>query len=303
MGRGEHQFARINPSIGATFRVADGLTLFASYGESNRAPSASELACADPDEPCRVPNAFLSDPPLEQVVSRSVEAGVRGRLGDARRPWLQASLAAFGSRNQDDILFIAGSRVGTGYFQNAGQTQRIGLELSLEIETGPVSFYAGYTLMRATFEDELELPSPAHPSLEEDEEEGEEEGGALDVEPGSRIPGLPTHAVKAGLAVRPIPALEIGLSMVGQSGQPFRGDEANLLDDVGGFVVLGAHASYQLLPSLQLFVHANNLLDTEYHTFGVLGEPDEALPGTSDPRFYGVGAPFGVWAGATFTHE
>ncbi len=304
---GNHTFARINPSLGATLRLVDGLSLFASYGESNRAPSASELACADPDEPCRVPNAFVADPPLEQVVSRSVELGVRGRLGEARRPWLQTTVAVFGSRNQDDIIFVSGSRVGTGYFRNAGETQRIGLELSFELERGPLTLYAGYSLLRATFEDDLELPGGAHPSLggaeEEEGGEEEEEAAALQVDAGSRIPGLPTHSVRAGIAVRPIDALEIGLTMAGQSSQPFRGDEANLLAGPSGWVVLGAHASYRLFESLLLFVHANNLLDTEYNTWGVLGEPAEALPGTSNPRFFGVGAPFGVWAGARFTQE
>jgi len=104
--------------------------LFASYGESNRAPSAAELACADPDQPCRVPNGFISDPPLDQVVSRSLELGVRTRMGESTRPWFAGSFAVFGTRNQDDILFVAGSRVGTGYFRNAGSTQRVSVVLS-----------------------------------------------------------------------------------------------------------------------------------------------------------------------------
>jgi iron complex outermembrane receptor protein len=299
---GKHDFTRLNPSVGATLRIVNGLTLFASYGESNRAPTASELACADPDEPCRLPNAFVADPPLEQVVSRSVELGLRGRIGSASRPWLQASMAGFATRNQDDILFVAGTRIGTGYFRNAGDTQRVGLEITLTADNGPLRLYAGYTLLRATFESDLTLPGGAHPSLggeeEEGEEEEEEEGGALAVEKGSRIPGLPTHSVKAGIALRPLPELEVGVSMIAQSSQPFRGDEANLLRGVAGFAVFNAHVSYQVFPALQLFVRANNLLDTEYNTFGILGEPDEVLAGTSNPRFYGVGAPFGVWVGA-----
>jgi outer membrane receptor protein involved in Fe transport len=307
---GDHSFVRLNPSVGLTYQIIEPLTVFASYGEANRAPTASELACADPDEPCRLPNAFVADPPLEQVVSRSVELGVRARLGDGPRPWLEASLAAFGARNQDDILFIAGSRVGTGYFQNAGDTQRIGLELALAIDRGPVAFYASYTILRATFESELELPGDANPRAtpngeeegageEEEEEEGEEEEGrTLEVAKGSRIPGLPTHSVKAGVTVRPIAGLELGVSMLGQSSQPFRGDEANLLAGVGGYVIMNAHASYRLLEPLTLFVRAQNLLDTRYSTFGVLGEPAEALPGTSNPRFLGRAAPFGLWVGA-----
>jgi outer membrane receptor protein involved in Fe transport len=89
--------------------------------------------------------------------------------------------------------------------------------------------------------------------------------------------------------------------MQGQSSQPYRGDEGNYLAGVRGFVVLGAQASYQLLEQLQLYVRANNLLNTEYSTFGVLGDPSEVLPGMKNPRFLGPGAPFGIWFGAVVT--
>ena len=36
-------------------------------------------------------------------------------------------------------------------------------------------------------------------------------------------------------------------------------------------------------------------------TFGVLGDPSEALPGTENPRFLGRGAPFGIWVGLEVT--
>lgn len=297
---GQQTFARVNPSIGLIYDIASALTLFASYGESNRAPSAAELACADPDEPCRVPNAFISDPPLEQVVSRSVEVGLRTRVVERVRPWLEGSLAVFGTRNQDDILFVAGSRAGTGYFRNAGNTQRIGLELSLASERGPVRFYAAYTLLRATFEEDLELPGTANPHAAGGGDD-DDAGGSLAVDKGSRIPGLPAHTVKAGVSVNPIDALALGVSMVGQSSQPFRGDEGNYLAGVGGFVVLSAHASYRLFEPLKLFVRATNLLDTKYSTFGVLADPAEVLPGTSNPRFLGRGPPFGIWIGAVVT--
>jgi outer membrane receptor protein involved in Fe transport len=293
---GHHTFARVNPSIGLVYDIAQPLSVFASYGESNRAPSAAELTCADPDEPCRLPNAFISDPPLQQVVSRSLELGVRGRAGSRARPWIQGSLGVFGTRNQDDILFVAGSRVGTGYFRNAGTTQRLGLEASVALDREPLDFYASYTLLRATFEDDLELPGTANPFAKDDDGRS-----SLEVEKGSRIPGLPTHVVKAGVSVRPFSALELGLSMIGQSAQPLRGDEGNYLSEVNGFLVLGAHASYRLLEQLRLYVRANNLLNTKYSTFGVLADPSEVLPGTSSPRFLGPGAPFGVWVGAVVT--
>ena len=58
-----------------------------------------------------------------------------------------------------------------------------------------------------------------------------------------------------------------------------------------------AFTTYDLFDALQLFAKAENLVDAEYETFGVLGDPSEVLPGTSDPRFLSPGPPFGFWAG------
>ena len=76
---GSHSFGRFNPAVGAVFQADENTSFFARYSESNRAPTAAELSCADPAEPCRVPNAFVADPPLEQAVARSFDMGVRGR--------------------------------------------------------------------------------------------------------------------------------------------------------------------------------------------------------------------------------
>jgi outer membrane receptor protein involved in Fe transport len=149
-----HVYARVKPAFGLTFAPLPQITIFASYGESNRAPSASELACADPDAPCRLPNAFIADPALSQVVSRNVELGLRGRLGPRRAPLLEGSLALFGARNSDDILFVAGSRVGTGYFRNAGTAAR-------RVGAGPV----GYGCQRGVVR---ELHAAARPSSRPD---------------------------------------------------------------------------------------------------------------------------------------
>ncbi|MET0386812.1 MAG: TonB-dependent receptor [Polyangiales bacterium] len=301
---GKHGFARVNPALGLTQRLGRAVTLFAGYGESSRAPSAAELACADPDEPCRLPNAFVSDPPLEQVVSRTAELGVRVHAGSSPREYVSGSLAVFGTRNFDDIIFISGERPGLGYFQNAGETQRVGLELALNGQYGPVGIYAGYTVLRATFESELTLPRNGVEDDDDEAEGGDEdaaeeeaEGGFQQVQPGDRIPGLPTHVVKAGVTFRITAPFEITIGMLGQSSQPFRGDEANDASHLRGWVALNAQASYRILPDLTAFVRAQNILDTQYSTFGVLANPAEVLPGTSNPRFQGPGAPFGIWAG------
>lgn len=311
---GKHDFVRFNPSAGVSYSPLPELTVFANYSEGNRAPTTAELACAEPDAPCRLPNAFVADPPLEQVVTRGVELGLRGTIGAADRPPLRWSVAAFGSRNYDDILFVAGSRFGTGYFRNAGRTQRLGLEVDLAGEVGPVRYSFGYSLLAATFESEQTLPGAAHPLAERDEageddenegvggDDDEDQGGTIDVSPGDRIPGLPTHVVNANLAVDPWAGFTIGVNVTGRTGVAYRGDEANLLDDLAGYAVLGAYARYQLLEHLLLFVQGQNLLGAEFGTFGVIADPSEVLDWASDPRFVAPGPPLSVFAGLEFTH-
>ena len=58
-----HTFKRLNPSLGLTYKLTDNMTSYVSYNESNRAPTATELTCAEPESPCAYPNAFLADPP------------------------------------------------------------------------------------------------------------------------------------------------------------------------------------------------------------------------------------------------
>ena len=93
---GNHQFERFNPALGATFRLTPAVQLYASYSESARAPTPVELACASEEAPCNLPNAFLADPPLEQVVATSIEGGLRGSTEHGMR-W---QLGAFHTVNR-----------------------------------------------------------------------------------------------------------------------------------------------------------------------------------------------------------
>ena len=84
---GSHEFAHFNPVVGATFKLSPRLTFYAGYSEANRAPTAAELGCGDPDHPCLLDNFLVSDPSLSQVVSHTIEAGVRGTLAPPSGSW------------------------------------------------------------------------------------------------------------------------------------------------------------------------------------------------------------------------
>ncbi len=286
---GDHTFTRLNPAAGLTFQLPRAATVYGGYSVSSRVPTPSELSCADPDDPCRLPNAFVADPPLEQVVARTWEGGVRGR--GARASW---NGSVFHTRSSDDILFISsGALTNQGHFENVGDTLRRGLELGASGQWSPrLGWTVAYTYLRATFETPLTLSSPNHP----DEEDGE-----IAVAAGSALPGVPRHSVKGGLFFAD-ERWSFAASLLGSSSQYLRGDEANLLSPVDGFATADLSMGYAFNRRLRLSARVTNLFDTGFESFGLLGEPDEVLGDDyDDPRFLSPGAPRAAWVGIELT--
>ena len=127
-----HSFARFNPGTGLTYKLTDYITAYAGYSEANRAPTAGELNCADPTSPCLLDAFLVSDPDLKQVISRTFEAGLRGRYTtpdkSASAQWYAS---VFRTNNSNDIILLATDINGFGYFSNAGTTRRQGIETGL----------------------------------------------------------------------------------------------------------------------------------------------------------------------------
>jgi outer membrane receptor protein involved in Fe transport len=293
---GRHKFQRFNPAGGITFRPTSALTLYASYGESARAPSPVELACASEDAPCNLPNAFLADPPLEQVVAKSVEAGFRGTFGRDLR-W---HLGGFRTVNHDDILFqtTGGAQANVGFFDNVGDTRRTGLELSVSQRLSRLNWFIEYSLIEATFEDGFIINSPNHPVFDDDPDASPIVGeGKLLVTSGSTVPGIPEHQANLGLDFMFTEHFSIGADVVLRSGVYLRGDEANLIDKTDSYSILNLRGEYRIGDQVTVFARIENVFDEEYETFGLLGEPDEVFEDFEDPRFFGAGPPFGAWVG------
>ncbi len=274
---GDHGFSRLVPSAGVVREARSGprssLFLFGNVSQSSRVPTPVELTCADPDDPCRLPNAFVADPPLDQVVTTSAEAGLRGSNGAWR--W---SAALFHSESADDIIFVSsGAGASAGYFTNVDATRRQGLELWLRGRRGPLNWHASFTLLDAAFRDRLTLSSPAHPFAED---------GEIEVEPGDLLPGVPRRQFRAGADLRLGDRIVVGARLLGDSGRYLRGDEANLLEPVGSVWRADLWSRIELAPRLDLDLEVTNAADREAASFGALGEPDEVLGDDfEDPRF------------------
>lgn len=290
---GAHSYERFNPSAGFTYRFSPRVNAYASYSEANRIPTAAELSCANPATPCTFPLGFVSDPDLKQVVSRSVEVGARGDMAAGQGLKLQWSADLYGIRNSDDIIFVsAPPLIASGYFRNAGATQRLGAEASLEGSYGPLDFHANYGFIRATFQSHLTVLSANNP--------GADVNGNVYVQPGDRLPEVPAHTARLGIGSS-LPAhvhAELDVNVV--SNQFLRGDEANLQAPLPGYAVLTVLASWQVRQWLTFFFRGDNILDHRYSSFGLYGDPtgNGAFPQFTNPRFYVPGQPFGLWLGA-----
>jgi outer membrane receptor protein involved in Fe transport len=283
---GDHRFDRFNAGIGLTVKLADELTFYAGYDQSSRAPSPVELTCADEDDPCRLPNAFLADPPLEQVVAQTFESGVRGALESV--DW-HAGL--FRTTSRDDILFIsAGALTGQGFFDNVGRTRRDGIEVNLAGGAEQnFRWFANYTFLDATFREHLTFPSPNNPAAFD---------GEVFVRPGDRLPLIPDHLLKAGFELDIGNHFTIGADVHASSDFHLRGDEGNNVGKIGRAATLNLRASYRASDNVILFLKIDNSLDRQYETFGQFGEPDEVLgDGFDDPRFLSPASPRAAWLG------
>ena len=285
---GNHVFQRFNPSVGVVWRALDVMQLYGNYSESSRAPTAAELGCADETEPCRLPNAFLADPPLEQVRNRSFEVGVRGDAKSKNLSW-EWSAAYFHGVNRNDILFIAGEQLGTGFFKNVGDTKRQGGEFLLAGRLHDFTWRFHYSFLEATFETNFEVSSEAHDDADSNSK--------IQVSKGDRIPGIPKHSGGFFVGYDILPELNVGLDVIVTGEQYYRGDESNQLETLDAYAVVSLHSRYRFHDNGEVFLRMDNLFDQDYETFGLIADPTEVEGGGTTPRFQSVGLPFGVYGG------
>jgi outer membrane receptor protein involved in Fe transport len=314
---GDHTFGRFNPSAGLTFNPSASLGFYGGVSQGSRAPTSIELGCADPETPCKLPNAMAGDPPLDQVVTTTWEGGVRGmRRGTT---W---SAGVFRADTRDDILFVLSGQTGFGYFRNFGQTQRAGLELSAGRRLGRVQLGAGYTYLRATYQSEEIVNGESNSTNDQAEAGRRGFDGAIEIGPGNRMPLIPSHQFKAHADIDATSALSFDVEVVAMSGSFARGNENNAHEPDGAYylgpgrsepyAVVNLGIRYRLFRQLEAFGQINNVFGTDYATAALLGatgftsdgnyiaRPFPAVGGEfpiQHATFYAPGAPITAWGG------
>ena len=297
---GEHFFSRFNPAAGINYNPTSTFTAYATYNEGMRVPTPIELTCANAAAPCKLPNSFLSDPPLQMVVARTFELGMRGKL----QPTLSWSAALYHTELQDDIQFISsqGAGVNTGYFQNIGNTLRQGLELGISQQWGATQLNVGYGYIDATYQSSFTVGSPANSSADA--------GGNILVQRGNQIPGIPRHTLKLRVGHDIRAQWNIGMNVNANGPIYARGDENNqdANGQIPGYTIVNLDTRYKFSKQVELFARINNLFDRTYANFATLGRnvftgPNNSFDGLNpvNEQFLGYGAPRGAWLGLRYS--
>ncbi len=307
---GDHAFGRMNPAIGLTFTPSSNRTYYANYNEASRAPTVVELGCANPAQPCGLPNDFASDPDLKQVVARTLELGLRGNLADQSLAW---SADVFRTLNSDDIWFIAAS-TNAGYFANVGSTRRQGLDLGVNGTVGNLKWRLAYSFVDATFQSNFAVTAESNSTADAN--------GEIQVRPGNRIPLIPRHTGRLVLNYDLSRQWQASGTLILTSGSYLHGDEnnANVAGATNGegnyiaangtgwipsYAVLNLQGTWHFNPKLEIYARLVNAFDKQYATAGFLTSNTFNPNGTFRPNpgdytnenAVAPATPRAIWAG------
>jgi outer membrane receptor protein involved in Fe transport len=319
---GQYVFDRFNPAAGVTFSPNRFLNVYTSYSESSRAPTSIELGCADPNNPCNLPNALAGDPPLKQVNTGTFEAGLRNGPEGGLLKW---SAGWFRASNHGDLLFVTSNQTGNGYFKNFGRTLREGIEAHLSGQVQRLTLGGNYTFLTATYQTAETLNGSSNSTNDAALSGSPGFDGVIRIQPGDRIPLVPQHMLKAFIDAQATRKLSADLDFVAVSTSYARGNENNQSRPDGfyylgpgtlpGYGVVNLAGRYQLQKRLEIFAQINNVLDHHYYTSAQLGPTGFTNQGTFIARpfpvvdgnfpilhatFYAPGAPRGAWGGVRF---
>lgn len=272
-------YTRLNPTIGLTHTPNQNVTFYTSYSESSRAPTAIEVGCSNPANPCLLPAALADDPPLNQVVAKTYEFGGRGKLTEN----INWNAGIYHAINHDDIQFTAAnSQTGAGYFKNVGRTQRQGIDFGLNGRVERFNWSASYSFVRATYDSDVEFVNGSNST-------GVDSEGIYTAKSGDRIPVIPQHQLKLRGQYMVTPSWNVGANLVGYSDQYVLGNENNSHranaaacdggeecatgnGKISGYFIVNLDTQYNFGNGWKMFAKATNIFDRDYNLSGRLAE-------------------------------
>ena len=263
----DRQWFFLNPKVGVTYSVNTQTNLYASYGRSGREPTRFDILGSTQINPFNLASVQDVDAVQPEYVN-DFEAGVRFRTG---RLSGQANL--FYMQFTNEIAPI-GQAIPEGFVQlrkNIASSYRRGLELEGQYHFFPTLSFVGNLAY---------LQSNINTFAPEDEEQV-----YRNVEPIISPNWIGNGALQyqSKLFSVALNARYVSESFLEPTNRPDL--------TLPAFFVLDARASVRFLKNQEFSLHANNLLNKPYYTFGQPVTVGEAtVPG------YFVQAPFSVYA-------
>ncbi len=174
---GDARYRKLLPAAALRFAATRDLNLYVSAGRGFETPTFNELSY-------RPGNVSGLNFALQPSVNRSLEVGAKARVADGL-----LTAAVFQTRTDDEIVTATNSG-GRATFQNAGRTQRDGVELAWLHETrSHWRTQLAYTWLDARYRDGFCSPSPCT--------------GGNAVAPDNRIPGIAKQSFFASFGYAP----------------------------------------------------------------------------------------------------
>ncbi|MBI3300431.1 MAG: TonB-dependent receptor [Elusimicrobia bacterium] len=244
-------YHRTSPKIGLNFNPDPRWTLYASYAEAFRAPTALELT------PLGAGNGALLNP----VQVKTYETGLRGKPVEE---WTVAA-AVFRGDAVDEIYYD--QTVGAfGRNVNLPKTRRFGSEASVAWEGERWETKVGHAWTRAEFGSQITMFKASSPNQV--------------VNKGDTLPMVPEHRGTLEVAFKPAPGWRLSSDAICVGSQIILGDEANNEDQLPGYCT--ANLGLMAERGAWLFgLRGTNITDARYQSRAILS----SLSGRAQ-RFY-----------------
>ena len=250
-------WSRLSPKAGATYELADDVSIFASYNEGFRIPSTGDIF--------RAGGTATTAVDLDPVKVYSYETGVKGKISEK----VSFETSVYYMEKKDDIGTF---NISTGNSQrlNAGKTVHKGIEVGLEVRpVERVELGVSYSYAKHEYDDWRVSPTVDYSGKEIAIAPRQNLNVRLDYSPA---------ILKGGVAE--VEWVHLGSYWL---------DDANT-EKYDGHDLINLRTSYNLTPGWELYLKAANLLDRKYAERVSKSSSGEALytPGSPQSFFAGV---------------
>jgi len=254
---GRVSYEKTTPTVAALYRLTDSVNLYASAARGFEAPTFNEMFYSDGG------GSFNFS--LKPATSTHYETGLKAMLGNASR----LDVALFEIKTQDELVVLSSSGGRTAY-QNAGKTERRGLEMALDSRWAEqLSSRLAYTYLDAHYAERFTTSTGA-------------------VSAGSRLPGVAAQNLFGEVAWKHQPT-GFHAAVEGIIRSKVYVEDSNLQKAAPGYAIanlrFGIDRKYGPL-SLRGFLRFDNIFDRQYVGSVIVGD--------SNGRFY-ESAPGRTW--------